>query len=40
MIVAYEFADPADVELDALTTPELVELIVGAVRARFAAGSP
>jgi hypothetical protein len=40
MIIAYEFADPAAVDLDALTTPELVELIVGAVRARFAAGSP
>ena len=37
MIFGYEFADPADVDLEALTTPELIELIVRAVRARFAA---
>jgi hypothetical protein len=40
IIVAYSFAHPATVDLDALTTPELIELIVGAVRARFPAGSP
>jgi hypothetical protein len=37
MIVAYEFADPVDVDLDALTTAELIEVIVGAVRTRLAA---
>ena len=37
MILAYDFADPADVHLDALTTAELIELIVGAVRTRAAA---
>jgi hypothetical protein len=35
--VAYELADPSDVDLDALTAPELIELIVGAVRGRLAA---
>ncbi len=35
--VAYELADPSDVDLDALTAAELVELIVGAVRGRLAA---
>jgi hypothetical protein len=37
MIVAYEFADPVDVDLDVLTTAELIEVIVGAVRRRLAA---
>ena len=37
MIVAYEFANPVDVDLDALTTAELIEVIVGAVRRRLAA---
>jgi hypothetical protein len=37
MIIAYEFVDPADVDLDALTTAELIELIVAGVRTRPAA---
>jgi len=37
MIIAYEFVDPADVNLDALATPELIELIVATVRRRLAA---
>ena len=37
IIIAHDFADPADIDLDALTTTELIELIVGAVSARFAA---
>jgi hypothetical protein len=37
MIIAYEFVDPATVDLDALTSPELIELVVAAVRARLAA---
>jgi len=37
MIIAYEFVDPATVDLNALTSPKLIELIVGAVRARLAA---
>jgi hypothetical protein len=37
IIVAYDFADPADIDLEALTTIELIELILGAVRTRFAA---
>jgi len=35
--VGYDLADPDDVELDALTTPELIELITAAVRERLAA---
>jgi hypothetical protein len=35
--VAYDLADPSEVDLDALTAPELIELIVGAVRGRLAA---
>jgi hypothetical protein len=37
IIVAYDFADPAHIDLDALTNTELIDLIVGAVRTRFAA---
>jgi hypothetical protein len=37
IVIAYDFADPSVVDLEAFTTPELVELIVRAVRARFAA---
>ena len=37
MLVAYEFADPTHVDLDALTTTELIELIVAGVRGRLAA---
>jgi hypothetical protein len=37
IIIGYEFADPADVDLDALTTVELIELIVAGVRTRLAA---
>ena len=37
MIIAYEFADPSDVDLDALTAAQLIELIVGVVRRRPAA---
>jgi hypothetical protein len=35
MIITYEFADPVDVDLDALTTAELIELIVAGVRTRL-----
>ena len=37
IIVAYDFAEPSDLDLEVLTTEELVELIVRAVRARRAA---
>jgi len=37
VIIAYDFADPSDVDLEALTIPELVELIIRGVRARLAA---
>jgi hypothetical protein len=37
IVVGYELADPADIDLDALTGPELIELIAGAVRERLAA---
>jgi hypothetical protein len=37
MIIAYDFADPSDRDLHALTHVELIELIVGAIRTRFAA---
>jgi hypothetical protein len=37
MIVAYDFVEPAVVDLDALTITELIELIVDAVRTRSAA---
>ena len=37
MIVAYGLADPSDLDLDALTAPELIELIVTGVRRRLAA---
>jgi hypothetical protein len=37
IVVGYDLADPDDVELDALTAPELVELITAAVRERLAA---
>jgi hypothetical protein len=37
MIIAHEFVDPSDVDLDPLTAPELIELIVSAVRRRLAA---
>jgi hypothetical protein len=37
MIIAYDLADPLDVDLEALTASELIELIVGAVRTRLAA---
>jgi hypothetical protein len=37
LIIAYDFADPSDVDLEALTTSELIELIIRAVRARLAA---
>jgi hypothetical protein len=35
--IAYDFADPADIDLESMTTIELIELIIGAVRTRFAA---
>jgi hypothetical protein len=37
IVVAYDLADPDDIELEALTVPELVELIAAAVRERLAA---
>jgi len=37
IIIGYEFVNPAVVDLDALTTAELIELIVTAVRTRPAA---
>lgn len=37
IILAYGLADPAEIELEALTTPELVALIVAGVRLRLAA---
>jgi hypothetical protein len=37
IVIGYDLADPADVELDALTEPELIDLIATAVRARLAA---
>jgi hypothetical protein len=37
IIVAYEIADPADLELDALTVADAIEMIVTAVRGRLAA---
>jgi hypothetical protein len=37
IIVGYELADPHDLDLDAMTAPELRGLIVGAVRGRLAA---
>jgi hypothetical protein len=37
IVVGYDLADPADIDLDALTGPELIELIAGAVRGRLAA---
>jgi hypothetical protein len=37
IIVGYELADPSDLDLDAMTAPELRGLIVGAVRGRLAA---
>jgi hypothetical protein len=37
IVVGYDLADPADIELDALTAPELIELITAAVRERLAA---
>ena len=37
MILAHDIADPAVVDLDALTTAELIELIMVAARRRFAA---
>jgi hypothetical protein len=37
IVVAYELAEPADVDLDALTSTDLIELIVAAVRERLAA---
>jgi len=37
MIVAYELAEPSDLNLSPLNTPELIELIVRAVRTRLAA---
>jgi hypothetical protein len=37
IIVAYDFADPTEIDLEALTATELIELIVGAVRTRLAA---
>jgi hypothetical protein len=37
IVVGYALADPSEIELDALTGPELVELITAAVRARLAA---
>ena len=33
----YDLADPADIDLEALTAPELIDLITTAVRARLAA---
>jgi hypothetical protein len=37
IVVGYDLADPADIDLDAVTVPELVELIADAVRGRLAA---
>ena len=37
IIIGYDLADGAGVDLDALTIAELIELIVGAVRGRLAA---
>jgi len=37
MIIAYDFALPSDRDLQALKHVELIELIVGAIRTRFAA---
>jgi hypothetical protein len=37
MIVAYALAEPSDLNLSPLNTPELIELIVRAVRTRLAA---
>ena len=37
MIVAYELAEPSDLNLGPLNTPELIKLIVRAVRTRLAA---
>jgi hypothetical protein len=37
IVAGYDLADPADIDLDALTSPELIELITIAVRARLAA---
>jgi len=37
IIVGYDLADPADVDLDSVTTAEMIEVIVGAVRGRLAA---
>jgi hypothetical protein len=37
IIIAYDFGDPFDLDLHALTHVELIELIVGAIRTRFAA---
>jgi hypothetical protein len=37
IVVDYDLADPSDVDLDALNVPELIALIVSAVRERLAA---
>jgi hypothetical protein len=37
IIVAYELADPSDLDLDVLTAPQLIEVIVGTVQKRLAA---
>jgi hypothetical protein len=37
IIIGYDLADGSGVDLDALTTAELIDLIVGAVRRRLAA---
>jgi hypothetical protein len=37
IVVGYDLADPSDVDLDALSVPELIGLIVSAVRERLAA---
>jgi hypothetical protein len=37
IITGYDLADPSDIDLDALTGPELIELIAAAVRERRAA---
>jgi hypothetical protein len=37
IIVAYDFADPSDLDLDVLTASDLIELIVAAVQRRRAA---
>jgi hypothetical protein len=37
IVLGHDLADPSGIDLDALTAPELIELITTAVRARLAA---